>query len=112
VSELRVRRARMWIIAAIGLALSAVATFFGWANFRTRRAHARFTSADVIVALEEFVSSDAQSHDTWDLFLTWPIDDPYLESIRLRCQSLARSDAEPAAKDTVHATLTEMRDRI
>ena len=64
--------------------------FFFWTNHRTAKAHARFQAKDVEDALLELVSPDAQDHDTWDLFLAWRIDDPYLESIRQRCRGPSR----------------------
>jgi hypothetical protein len=36
-------------------------------------------------SLAELLGPQAHDHDTWDLFLGWPINDPYLESIRLEC---------------------------
>ena len=93
----------------IALIVALVIGLFVWANTRTRRAHARSTRSDVEAALEEFVSPESTYHDTWDLFLAWPIDDPYLESIRRRCQSFARHDADPTAKEHVRAILAELR---
>jgi len=97
------------IIAIIGVLLAAVAGFFAWANSQTRPAYARSTRSDVEEALKEFVSPTSADHDQWDLFLGWPIDDPYLESIRQRCQAFAGHDADPAAKDHVRAILAELR---
>ena len=99
----------MKIVGVIGIILAAVAGFFAWANAQTRRAYARSTRSDVEAALEEFVSPTSTYHDHWDLFLGWPIDDPYLESIRQRCQAFAGHDADPAAKDGVRAILAELR---
>ena len=45
----------------------------------------RFTAKDVDEALSELLTPDAGDHDTWDLFLAWPIDDLYLEPIRQEC---------------------------
>jgi hypothetical protein len=97
------------IVAWIAGVVVVVAGFFAWANARTRRQHARFDPKDVEAALEEFVSPDSRDHDTWDLFLSWPIADPYLESVRQRCQSVAGHDADPTAKDHVRAILSELR---
>ena len=99
----------MSIVAWIAGVVVVVAGFFTWANSRTRRQHAQFDSKDVEAALEEFVSPDSRDHDTWDLFLSWPIADPYLESVRQRCQAVAGHDADPAAKDHVRAILSELR---
>jgi hypothetical protein len=74
------------ILAAIG----AVALFFTWANRATAKAHAHFRTEDVEAALHEFVSPDSKYHDGWDLFLSWPIDNPSLESVRQDCLKLVR----------------------
>ena len=96
----------VWIAAIAFLVLG----FFVFASKLTRRAHARSTQSDVEAALEEFVSPESAYHDTWDLFLAWPIDDPYLESIRQRCQTVAAGrDGDPAAVDHVRAILSELR---
>jgi hypothetical protein len=98
------------VIALIGIVLAAVAGFFAWANVQSRRAHGRSTRSDVEAALEEFVSPDSTYHDTWDLFLSSPIDDPYLESIRQRCHAAAGGlDGDPIAIDRVRAILSELR---
>lgn len=70
-----------WLIVVIG----AVVAFFSFANWHTRRQHARFSREDVEVVLEKLVSPGFAYDDDWELFLNWPIDDPYLESIRHRC---------------------------
>ena len=94
----------------IALIVALVIGLFVWANTRTRHAHARSTRSDVEAALEEFVSPESTYHDTWDLFLAWPIDDPYLESIRQRCQTAASGrDGDPVAIDDVRAILSELR---
>ena len=98
----------MKIVAIIGVILAAVAGLFAWANRQTRRAYARSTRSDVEAALEEFVSPQSVYYDAWELFLTWPIEDPYLESIRQRCQSVADWH-DQAAKDHVRAILAELR---
>ena len=64
----------------------AVTGFFLWARRQTRRKHARFRRQDVRDAFEQVLSANAFTRDTWELFLKWPIDDPYLESIRQRCR--------------------------
>ena len=67
---------------AVGIAAAAgIVAFFAWANRQTAKAHARFTAKDVEIALGELLDPEAPTHDTWDLFLAWPINDPYLESI-------------------------------
>jgi hypothetical protein len=65
--------------------ISAVIAFFAWDNAATRRHHARFTREDVLSAVENCLGVHGDSHDEWDLFLGWLIDDAYLESVRQRC---------------------------
>jgi len=84
-----------WIIAAV---IFAVGTFFMFTNWRTRRTHARFQRQDVLDAISEMVSEDSKNHDLWDLFLAWPMDDQYLESVRQRC--LAIVEGFPPTKTT------------
>ena len=68
-----------------GILVLGLALFFMWANKKTRSNHARFGREEVVAALEEIVSESSKGHDEWDLFLGWPIDDPYYESVRQRC---------------------------
>jgi hypothetical protein len=78
----------LWIAALA--AAAAIVAFFVWGNRQTAKAHARFTPRDVESALAEVLDPQARDHDTWDLFLAWPINDPYLESIRQECQRIFR----------------------
>jgi len=80
------------VIAALATCLAGAAAFFALANRATRRIHAAFGPKDVEAALK-CVLDDAQYHDDFDLFLTWPIDDPYFESIRKRCHEILRTCA-------------------
>lgn len=84
----------MTVWATVIAAAAGIVAFFAWDHRRTAKEHARFTRKDVEIALAEFVDPQAHDHDTWDLFLAWPIDDPYLESIRLEC-CLIRHECPP-----------------
>ena len=75
-----------WVLI-VALVIIAIVVFFVWANHRTKIQHAAFTKSDVIAAIENVVSGDY--HDEWDLFLAWPIGDPYLESVRQRCIAIS-----------------------
>jgi hypothetical protein len=104
-------------IAALAAAAGLVA-FFTWANRQTAKAHARFTPDDVETALAELLDSQAHDHDTWDLFLAWPINDPYLESLRLECLRICQECPPVPGKDIneegekrVAALLAELRRR-
>src|SRR6187402_1186970 len=68
----------------VALVLGGVPAFFVWANWDTRKRHARYTHRDVIAVLEHTLSPSGDL-DEWDLFCGWTIDDPYLESVRRRC---------------------------
>ena len=86
----------IWITALI----VGVVAFFTWANWATSKAHARFQSRDVEEALAEVLSPDAQTHDEFDLFLAWPIDNPDLESIRQRCLRIIEETGDaPSGQD-------------
>jgi hypothetical protein len=92
--------------------------FFAWANRQTAKAHARFTAKDVEIALRELLEAEAPTHDTWDLFLAWPINDPYLESIRQESWRICRECPPAPGKDIneegekrVAALLADLRRR-
>ena len=72
--------------------IASVTAFFVWTNGATERQHARFTAEDVQSAVENCLDLHGDDHDEWDLFLGWPIDDPYLESVRQRCIRLWDED--------------------
>jgi len=98
--------------------LAGGAIFFARANQSTRRRHARLGRAEVRSALES-VLDDTQSHDAFDLFLAWPIDNPYLESIREQCHEIVRNltpprrgeDISENGKDQIRALLRDLRER-
>lgn len=71
-----------WIVA-VSLIGTFVIIFFWWANRQTKKQHAAFTKDDVVKAIDNVFTND--SHDEWDLFLAWPINDPHLESMRRKC---------------------------
>ena len=89
----------MSLWAIVIAAVAGIVVFFAWANRQTAKAHARFTHKDVEIALAELLDPQAHDHDTWDLFLAWPIDDPYLESIRLECQRICQECPPVPGKD-------------
>lgn len=93
----------------IGIVAIGVVGFFIWANYSTKRQHARFRISDVRNALEEMISEEACCHDSFDLFLTWPIDDPYLESIRQRCIKLIEKDRPEKGRDISEQGAQEIR---
>lgn len=80
------------LIIIAGLVVSVV-SFFVCANYRTRTIHAGFKNEDVQLALAELVSETSCCLEEWDLFLAWPIDDSYLESIRQKCRAIANENA-------------------
>jgi hypothetical protein len=98
--------------------LIGAAILFTRGNQSTRQRHAKFGQAEVESALES-VLDDAQSHDAFDLFLAWPIDDPYLESIRKQCHEVVRmtppakrdEDIGQKAKDQIRGLLRDLRER-
>lgn len=107
---------RLWM-AALAAAAGLVG-FFAWANRQTAKAHARFTVKDVEAALAELLDPQARTHDNWDLFLAWPIDDAYLESIRRECLQVWQECSHVPGRDIseeganrVAAVLAELRRR-
>jgi hypothetical protein len=92
--------------------IASVTAFFVWANGATERQHARFAAEDVQSAVENCLDLHGDDHDEWDLFLGWPIDDPYLESVRQRCIQIR--DAEPVEarlRQELEEILQELRTR-
>ena len=47
-------------------------------------------------------------HDEWDLFLAWPIDDPYLESVRQRCIRVCDEDGPEPVEARLRQELEEI----
>src|SRR5688572_6260341 len=106
----------LWMVALA--AGAGVVAFFAWANRQAAKAHARFGPTDVEIALIEMLDPHARDHDTWDLFLARPINDPYLESIRQECQKIFQECPGGVGKDIsdegekrVAALLAELRRR-
>lgn len=102
----------------IGIVVVGIFVFFFWSNHQTKKAHLRFTRTDVQGALEEVLSEDSCCHDSFDLFLGHPINDPFLESIRQRCIGLVTNDRPESGRDIsneaeegIRALLKELRER-
>ena len=105
-------------LVAVTALIAVIAFVFISGNRAAAASHLQFTVADVEQALAEVISPDACCHDAWDLFLTWPIADPYLESIRQRCLEICRDDdatthsgrdLSVASENRVRAILKELR---
>jgi hypothetical protein len=104
---------------AVLAAASGLAALLYWANRKFAKAHSRFTPTDVEIAVAEFLDPSAPDHDTFDRFLQRPIDDPYLESIRLQCLTIRQEYPPSAGKDIneegakrIAALLAELRRRL
>ena len=89
----------MTLWAAVIAVAAGIVAFFAWANRQTAKAHARFTAKDVEIALGQLLDPEARTHDTWDLFIAWPINDPYLESIRQECLRICQECPPVPGKD-------------
>jgi hypothetical protein len=90
----------MPLLIGAAVLISFVIAFFVWGNGNAvmRREHARFTREDAQSAVENCLDPHGIDHDEWDLFLGFPVDDPYLESIRQRCIRVWDEDGpEPVA---------------
>lgn len=66
------------------LILVGFVAFFAWAGNQAKTRHAKFNKSDVLSALNNLISDDSTNHDEFDMFISWPISDSYLESIRKR----------------------------
>jgi hypothetical protein len=105
-------------IAALAVVLAAIAAVFIIGNRNAALAHAGVSARDVEDALEEVVSPESEYHDAWGLFLSWPIGDAELESIRQRCLAIVSNDTPPPGRDLsygaereIKALLQELRQR-
>jgi len=87
------------ILLIIGLAFSALIVFFILANRLTQSIHAKFEKKDVVSALKNLISEDYSSRDEFDLFISWPINDPYLESVRQRAIAICKQFPSTATQD-------------
>jgi hypothetical protein len=60
----------------------------------------RLTKQDVEDALRNVLDLDgSDTHDTFDLFLSRPIEDPILEAIRTECLAVCLADRPPRGRD-------------
>lgn len=74
------------VVMFVSLFLAAGA-FFMIANWWTQRRPLRRTKKDVERTLEDFLKGQGGPYD-WDDFLTFPIADPRLELVRVRCAAV------------------------
>jgi hypothetical protein len=74
----------------------------------------QLTKQDVAEALKNVLDLDGSgSHDQFDVFLARPIEDPYLEAIRLECLEVVRKDrAPPKGKDISESTAEWVRGKL
>jgi len=106
-----------WVII-LSLIVLVIVVFFGWANNQAKKQHTAFTKDDVVKAIENVFSNDL--HDEWDLFLAWPINDPYLESVRQKCLLIFKEhqgkekgkDIETAGESKLRLILDELTKRV
>ena len=109
----------MNIASLIIVVIAGIAGFFIWANYQTRKRHEKFTKNDVVAALENVISFNSVDHDEWDSFLSWPISDPYLESLRHRCLDISADHSDEQGRDLsmegeekIRSMLKELRESI
>lgn len=77
------------MLLTTSLIIVALVVFFTWAGREGKAQHAKFGKSDVISALNNLISDESTDHDEFDMFISWTIDDPYLESIRQRVIEIA-----------------------
>ena len=102
------------VTATIFLALP-----FVLANLLTKRRHFAFTKDDVVGAIENVLSNIDETHDQWDMFLSWPIRDHELESIRQKCLTIDKDysykekgkDIASAGEQKLRSILEELKRR-
>jgi hypothetical protein len=87
-------------LIVVALVIGGIPAFFVWANWATRRHYARFTHRDVKAVFERALAP-SEYYDDWELFLAWPIDDPYLDSVRQRCIQIWDECGERAGDEFV-----------
>ncbi len=76
-------------IFVVCLILVVFIVFFAWASNQAKAKHAKFDKSDVLSALKNLIADDStNNHDEFDMFISWPINDSYLESIRKRTREI------------------------
>jgi hypothetical protein len=106
-----------WLVIVLLIAIF-IRLFFCWANHQTKKQHAAFAKDDVVKAIENVFADEL--HDEWDLFLAWPINDPYLESVRQKCLLIFKEhqgkekgkDIETAGEAKLKSILDELTKRV
>lgn len=80
----------------------------------TMRKAVQLTKQDVVAALMNVLDlDDSGTHDTFDMFLTHPIEDPYLESIRVECIGVCHRDMNPPkGKDISDSTAEWLKGKL
>ncbi len=73
------------------------------------RPRANFGRGEVESALLNVLTIDATTHDEWDYFLSHPLDDPHLESIRQRCIDICKRYPGGGDRDLPEPAVTEVR---
>jgi hypothetical protein len=107
---------RLLLFLAIGIVVVLIVLRLTRTRRRELTAYGR---KEVEAALLNVLTIDAGTHDEWDYFLSRPIADPYLESVRQRCLDICRrypdgapgKDLPEAASAEVRALLEELRAR-
>jgi hypothetical protein len=105
------------LLLAILVALVAlIVLFLTWSNWLTARQHWNFTADDVIHALENVLGLNNKDHDAFDLFLSRPIRDGYLDSVRQRARAVELSttpiEKNPEGLRQMDVLLDEVRAHV
>jgi hypothetical protein len=96
------------ILVTVSVVLIAILLFYIWAGNQARAKHAKFEKKDVISALRNLISEDSVSHDEFDLFVSHPILDPYLEAVRQRALDIDRKHPGKPNQDISEAGANEI----
>jgi len=105
----------------IGFLISIVVlSVLSWLWWHTRQARSKavnLSRSQVAAALENLISVEPCLHDEFDMFISRPIVDPYLESVRQRALEIAkrnpgnnRQDISDKGAQEIERLLSEFRE--
>lgn len=89
----------MGTILTISLIIVAFVAFFTWARIKAKSQHASFDKSDVISALNNLISDESTDHDEFDMFISWPINDPYWKAIRQKVIKITSKYSKSVNRD-------------
>ncbi len=94
------------LLILIAIAIVLLLCYFS--GRRVRENHAFLSISEAVAALEEAVDNGA-GHDRFDDFISWPINDPYMEAIRLRALQITLDAVEEPGRDLSVAATEQLQ---